>query len=177
MASGDGFGAGLALVGGLEAGAAAQRVALRCRPRALAGNAALPAAGAGVKRLILTDGSYQTATEWKTVGERVEYYSAERSEWEEVPAALVDWKATEEWNAEASKSQEETLKQESGEEIAARKEAELNTPQVAPELAPELRLPRRRRGVSAGRGGGQAGAAEAGRGTSRWRTTTTGRTC
>ncbi len=111
-----------------------------------AGNAALPAAGApagagAVKRLILTDGSYQAATEWKTVGERVEYYSAERSEWEEVPAALVDWKATEEWNAEAAKSQEETLKQESGEEISARKEAELNTPQVAPKLAPELRLP------------------------------------
>ena len=109
---------------------------------AQAGNAALPAAGAGaVKRLILTDGSYQTATEWKTVGERVKYYSAERGEWEEVPAALVDWKATDEWNAEASKSQKEELKQESGEEVAARKEAELNTPQVAPKLAPELRLP------------------------------------
>jgi hypothetical protein len=120
---------------GLEAGAAAQ-----------AGNASLPAAGApagalAVKRLIMTDGSYQAATEWKTVGERVEYYSAERAEWEEAPAALVDWKATDEWNAEAARSQEESLKQESGEEIAARKEAVLNTPLVAPKLAPELRLP------------------------------------
>jgi len=121
----------LALFSGLEAGAAAQ-----------SGSASLPAAGAlAVKRLILTDGSYQAATEWKTVGERVEYYSAERGAWEEVPVALVDWKATEEWNAEATRSQQETLKQESGEEIAARKEAALNTPQVAPKLAPELRLP------------------------------------
>ncbi len=94
-----------------------------------------------MKRLILTDGSFQAVTEWKTVGERVEYYSAERSAWEEVPAALVDWKATGEWNAEAAKSQAEALKQESGEEVAGRKEAELNTPQVAPKLAPELRLP------------------------------------
>ena len=130
-----GWALGVALVFGLSLGLDVGAVAQ-------AGNAALPAAGAGaVKRLILTDGSYQAATEWKTVGERVEYYSAERSEWEEVPAALVDWKATEEWNADASKSQKETLKQESGEEIAARKEAELNTPQVAPKLAPELRLP------------------------------------
>ena len=133
----------LALMGGLEAGAAAQTdSAALPAAGAGSGNAALPATGAqAVKRLILTDGSYQAATEWKTVGERVEYYSAERSEWEEVPAALVDWKATGEWNAEASKGQEETLKQESGEEVAARKEAELNTPQVAPELAPALRLP------------------------------------
>jgi hypothetical protein len=101
----------------------------------------LSAAGQAVKRLILADGSYQAATEWKTAGERVEYFSAERGAWEEVPAALVDWKATEEWNAEASKSQGEALKQESGEEVAARKEAELNTPQVAPKVAPELRLP------------------------------------
>jgi hypothetical protein len=121
---------GVALALGMGASAGAQ------------GNASLPAAGAGtVKRLILTDGSYQAATEWKIAGERVEYYSAERSEWEQVPAALVDWKATEEWNAEAGNSQEETLKQESGEEIAARKEAELNMPQVAPKLAPEMRLP------------------------------------
>jgi hypothetical protein len=121
-------------------------LALGASGAAQSGNASLPAAGAqagavAVKRLILTDGSYQAATEWKTVGERVEYYSAERGAWEEVPAALVDWMATEEWNAEAAKSQEEVLKQESGEEIAERKEAQLNTPLVAPKLAPELRLP------------------------------------
>ena len=94
-----------------------------------------------MKRLILTDGSYQAVTEWKVEGERVRYFSAERSEWEELPKALVDWKATDEWNAAAAKSQAEELKQVTEEEMAAHREAELNTPRVAPGLAPELRLP------------------------------------
>jgi hypothetical protein len=89
------------------------------------------------KRLVLTDGSYQTATQWQRTGERVKYYSAERGEWEEIPAELVDWKATEAWNTERSASQAEELKQVTEEEIAARKEAQLNMPLVAP----GLRLP------------------------------------
>jgi len=94
-----------------------------------------------VKRLILADGSYQAVTEWKVEGERVRYFSAERSEWEELPKVLVDWKATDEWNSAAVKSQAEELKQVTEEEMAAHREAELNTPRVAPTLAPELRLP------------------------------------
>jgi hypothetical protein len=94
-----------------------------------------------VKRLILTDGSYQTATDWKIKGDRVAYFSAERGEWEEIPVALVDWGETLRWNAAAAQKPLDDLKQESGEEIAARKEEELNTPQVAPKEDPELRLP------------------------------------
>jgi len=90
-----------------------------------------------VKRIILTDGSFQTATEWKKSGDRVKYFSAERGEWEEIPVALVDWKATDEWNADRVKSQEEEMKQVTAEDIAARKEEQSNTPLVAP----ELRLP------------------------------------
>jgi hypothetical protein len=90
-----------------------------------------------VKRLILTDGSYQTATEWKKSGDRVQYFSAERAEWEELPVALVDWKATDEWNAERSKVQTQEMKQVTAEEVASRKEEMLNTPLVAP----EMRLP------------------------------------
>jgi len=96
-----------------------------------------PAQPQTVKRLILTDGSYQTATEWQKIGDRVKYFSAERGEWEEIPVALVDWKATDEWNAERAKAATEEMKQVTGEEVAARKEEMLNTPLVAP----GMRLP------------------------------------
>jgi len=95
------------------------------------------ASSQAAKRLILTDGSYQTATEWKKAGDRLKYFSAERGEWEEIPVALVDWKATDEWNAERAKSAAEELKQVTAEQVEARKEEQLNTPLVAP----EMRLP------------------------------------
>lgn len=89
------------------------------------------------KRLILADGSFQTATEWKKDGDRLKYFSAERGEWEEIPVSLVDWKATDLWNAERAKAAEQEMQQVTAEEVAARKEAQSNTPLVAP----ELRLP------------------------------------
>ncbi len=87
-----------------------------------------------VKRLILTDGTYQMATEWTKEGDRVRYFSAERAEWEEIPVALVDWKATDTWNAERAKIIGEEMKQVPEEQIVARKEEQLNAPLVAPEL-------------------------------------------
>lgn len=45
-------------------------------------------------KLYLKDGSYQLVSEYKVDGDRVKYYSSERSGWEEVPAALVDLKRT-----------------------------------------------------------------------------------
>jgi hypothetical protein len=41
-------------------------------------------------RLYLKDGSYQLASEYKVVKDRVSYLSAERGEWEELPLELVD---------------------------------------------------------------------------------------
>jgi hypothetical protein len=86
------------------------------------------------KRLVLKDGSFQPVTKWEIQGKRVRYYSAERYSWEELPAELVDWPATETYNKERDSIRADEVK-----EIAkiAEKEEEVETPTVAP----GLRLP------------------------------------
>jgi hypothetical protein len=46
------------------------------------------------KKLVLKDGTFQIVREYQVIGDRVRYYSVERSEWEEIPASMVDWPAT-----------------------------------------------------------------------------------
>jgi hypothetical protein len=46
------------------------------------------------KKLVLKDGSFQLVRDYARTGERVRYLSAERGDWEEIPAAMVDWEAT-----------------------------------------------------------------------------------
>jgi len=57
------------------------------------------------KKLVLKDGSFQLVRDYQRSGERVRYLSAERGDWEEIPAAMVDWDATA--NAAAAQLAEE----------------------------------------------------------------------
>jgi len=46
-------------------------------------------------RLYMQDGSFQLVREYKVDGDRVRYYTVERSDWEEIPLRIVDLKRTE----------------------------------------------------------------------------------
>jgi hypothetical protein len=90
------------------------------------------------KRLVLKDGGFQPITEYKLEGDRVRYFSAERFMWEEMPKELVDWEATEKYNANPVKNDRSQDNRELAEEEArerAKSEAD------APTVAPGLRLP------------------------------------
>ncbi|MGH9736805.1 MAG: hypothetical protein ACRD8A_19720 [Candidatus Acidiferrales bacterium] len=45
-------------------------------------------------KLVLKDGTFQLVREYHVTGDRVRYYSLDRSDWEEIPASMVDWDAT-----------------------------------------------------------------------------------
>ncbi|HLJ89339.1 MAG TPA: hypothetical protein VKZ53_21155 [Candidatus Angelobacter sp.] len=89
------------------------------------------------KRLVLKDGSFQTVTQWEVKGDRVRYYSSERYGWEEIPASLVDWLATEKYNKERDAARAVMAGQVSKEEEEDRKAEDTRSPMVAP----GLRLP------------------------------------
>jgi hypothetical protein len=61
-------------------------------------------AGRG-QRLIMKDGTDQLVSSYQVKGDEVSFYSVERSEWEAIPAAMVDWDATKKFEAERVKKE------------------------------------------------------------------------
>ncbi len=70
-------------------------------------------------------------------GDRVHYLSAERYEWEDIPASLVDWDATNKYNQALSSGKLRTKPAETPEEKDERQKEEANSP----EISSGLRLP------------------------------------
>lgn len=116
------------------------RLLLRCWVMALA----LPAlmlwhvpqgnAQQRTERIILKDGSFQTALKYEIQGNRVHYLSAERYEWEDLPSSLVDWDATKKYNDALVNGKLPTKIVETPEEKEEREKEEANSPEVAPGL-------------------------------------------
>lgn len=72
-------------------------------------------------KLYLKDGGYHLVREYNVEGDRIKFYSVERSDWEEIPVAIVDLKRTE---AETGAQRKQLAKQEqqADDEKAAAKE-------------------------------------------------------
>ncbi len=102
-------------------------------------SAAVPVPLPAGTRIVLKDGNFLLVREYKIEGDRVRYWSVERSEWEEIPAQLVDWDATHKGEAEDAgrkKQIDEKLK-----DIAQHERAASLDVDTSIEAAPGVYLP------------------------------------
>ncbi|MBI1737953.1 MAG: hypothetical protein HYR58_01735 [Acidobacteria bacterium] len=91
------------------------------------------------KKLVLTDGSFHLVRSYERQGERVRFYSVERSAWEEIPASLVDWEATR--KEEAAAAGLEAKIEEKKKELRKQRIAEEVDADASLEVAPGVFLP------------------------------------
>jgi hypothetical protein len=80
-------------------------------------------------KLYLTDGTFHVVREYKVDGDKVSYYSVERSDWEEIPVELTDLKRTEAENS-AHKAKLDTEAKIISEEDKARRELDRETMKI-----------------------------------------------
>jgi hypothetical protein len=92
------------------------------------------------KKLVLKDGSFQLVREYQRKGERVRYLSAERGDWEEIPAAMVDWDATQKAEAAAANDENALLKTVHHEQLEQKADMPMDVDASLP-VAPGIFLP------------------------------------
>jgi hypothetical protein len=89
------------------------------------------------QKLFMKDGTYQLVSSYEVHGDRVRYYSVERSAWEEIPSSLVDFEATKRAQEEEKAVQKKVL--EEGREIEQQR---FDKPvENGFEIAPGIHLP------------------------------------
>jgi hypothetical protein len=89
------------------------------------------------QKLFLKDGTYQLVSSYEVHGDRVRYYSVERSGWEEIPSSLVDFAATKQAQEQEKVIQKKRL--EEGREIEQQR---FDKPvETGFEIAPGVHLP------------------------------------
>jgi hypothetical protein len=90
------------------------------------------------QKLFLTDGTFQVVSSYEVHGDRVRYYSVERSAWEEIPLSLVDLEATKRAQEQEKDAQKKQLDE--GREIEQQRFEK--SPETGFEIAPGVRLPK-----------------------------------
>ena len=99
---------------------------------------ALPGGSPNGKKLVLTNGEFQLVREYTRKGDRVRYFSLERGDWEEIPASMIDWAATQKAEAATVAHNEAESKKLKQQEDASRMDMALDVDASRPTLRPEL---------------------------------------